>query len=128
MKYTIMVAVLSMVVGCAPRGPAGEAGAKGVPGEVGPQGPQGIQGIQGEQGPAGPKGLDGITIASVKLCPGDTATYPTTFPEYGICINDHLYAVYSANDGFLTELPDGLYQSNAVGSACTFTVTGCQIS
>lgn len=60
-------------------------------------------------------------ITIVQLCPG-TPTYPSTFPEDAECIDNALYAVYSANDGFLTELTPGLYQSNAIGSSCTFTV------
>lgn len=61
-------------------------------------------------------------ITPVQFCPNVTPTYPTTFPEVGFCIQGNLYAVYSANDGFLSLIPPGTYVSNAIGSACTFTV------
>lgn len=77
---------------------------------------------QGPQGIPGQPGAPGTTIEPVQFCPGVTTAYPTTFPEVGFCIDGNLYAVYSTNDGFLTLVPPGLYQSNAVGSACTFTV------
>lgn len=70
----------------------------------------------------GTNGAPGTTISSVQFCPGSIATYPTTFPEIGFCIEGNLYAVYSANDGFLTEIPPGQYLSNAIGSSCNFTV------
>jgi hypothetical protein len=79
-------------------------------------------GQQGQSGPQGPAGANGTAITIVQFCPGVTPTYPTTFPEVGFCINDNLYAVYSANDGFLTEVTPGAYNSNAIGSACNFTV------
>lgn len=70
--------------------------------------------------------VNGIT--PVQFCPNVTPTYPTTFPEVAFCIQGNLYAVYSANDGFLTLIPPGVYSSNAVGSSCTFTVlNNCQI-
>lgn len=57
----------------------------------------------------------------VQFCPG-TTVYPSIFNEVGICTNTNLYAVYSANNGFLTLIPPGTYQSNAIGSSCNFTV------
>lgn len=65
---------------------------------------------------------NGFTFQSIQFCPGVTPSYPTTFPEVGFCINNVLYAVYSANNGFLTVIPTGYYNSNAIGSACSFTV------
>lgn len=79
----------------------------------------------GPVGPTGSKGDPGVSvnqITVVQFCPGVTPTYPLTFPEIGLCINNSLYAVYSANDGFLTQVPPGQYRSNAIGSACNFTV------
>jgi hypothetical protein len=66
--------------------------------------------------------LNGVTFQSIQFCPNVTPSYPTTFPEVGFCINNLLYAVYSANDGFLTMIPPGYYDSNAIGSSCSFTV------
>lgn len=65
--------------------------------------------------------LSGTVVQPVKFC-HETASYPSTFPEYGFCIGNNLYAVYSLNDGFLTLVPPGAYHSNAVGSVCNFTV------
>lgn len=78
-------------------------------------------------GATGAAGLNGTIITPVKFC-SQSPSYPTTFPEYGLCINNNLYAVYSANDGFLTLIPPGVYSSNAIGSACSFTVlANCKI-
>lgn len=79
-------------------------------GATGPQGPIGLQ------GPAGPAG-----VSVVQLCTG-TTTYPSVFVELAFVIAGRLYAVYSANNGFLFELVPGSYSSNAVGSSCNFTV------
>jgi hypothetical protein len=70
----------------------------------------------------GPPGTPGTVITTVQFCPNVVSIYPTTFPEYGLCINGNVYAVYSANDGFLTLTPPGTYNSNAIGSACAFTI------
>lgn len=97
-------------------------GPKGEPGAVGPQGPAGVQGA------VGPAGANGTAITVVQFCPGNGSQYPRMFPEVGFCINNSIYAVYSANDGFLTLIPPGTYQSNAVGSTCDFTVLdNCEV-
>lgn len=72
-------------------------------------------------GTTGTPGADGTVVSVVNFCPGETV-YPTTFPEVGFIINGHLYAVYSANNGFLTMLQPGQYVSNAINSTCNFTV------
>lgn len=64
----------------------------------------------------------------VQFCPSVT-TYPTTFSEIGFCIDSQLYAVYSANDGFLTLVVPGTYSSNGINSSCTFVVgQNCEVS
>lgn len=88
----------------------------------GPAGQTGSQGLQGNPGVAGLAGANGTVITTVQFCKGVTATYPSVFPEYGLVINGGIYAVYSANDGYLAYLPPGYYSSNAIGSACNFTV------
>ncbi len=90
------------------RGPGGYQGAQGLPGLAG-------------QSVTGPAGSDGTIVTPVQFCPG-TPSYPSTFIESGLCINGKIYAVYSANDGFLTYLPTGSYSSNAINSRCNFTV------
>jgi hypothetical protein len=107
----------------------------------GPQGPQGVAGTQGQQGstgatgkpgatgPQGPTGANGSTITVIQFCPGVIPKYPSTFPEVGLCLNGNIYAVYSANDGFLALLSPGVYESDAIGSSCTFTVqSNCIVS
>ena len=84
-------------------------------------GQQGIQGQTGNTGPQGPSGLNGTTITSIQFCPGIN-TYPSTFPEVGFCINNQIYAVYSANDGFLSLMQPGAYSSNGINSSCNFTI------
>jgi len=110
-----------------PQGNTGPQGATGAQGGTGPQGPQGPTGPQGATGPQGPTGADGTQITPVKFC-SQTANYPTTFPEYGLCINNSLYAVYSTNGGFLALIPNGNYKSDGVGSSCNFTVNGCTVT
>ena len=115
----------------------GAVGPQGVPGEsivgpVGPQGqtgqsgPQGLPGVQGPAGPQGPSGANGspgTVIAPIQFCQGITPSYPSTFPESGFCIDGNIYAVYSANDGFLSIIPPGTYSSDGINASCTFTVT-----
>lgn len=93
----------------------------GVDGETGPIGLTGSMGIAGAVGPQGPNGTPGTVVGVVQFCPG-VPTYPSIFPEYGIIIAGQLYAVYSANGGFLALIPSGTYNSNAIGNSCTFTV------
>ncbi len=127
-----MAFILGTVMACAPGELEGRLGLRGHDGStvVGPQGPQGSPGIQGPSGAQGLIGLpgqDGTMITIVQFCPG-TPVYPSTFLEVGECISGKLYGVYSANDGFLAYLPNGQYTSNAIGSTCNFTITGCTIS
>ncbi len=82
------------------------------------KGDRGSDGAVGKQGPAG---QDLVPVTVVKLCPGAT-TYPSVFVEVGLCINNKLWGVYSANGGFLTELSPGNYSSNAIGSACNLKI------
>ena len=90
---------------------------------VGPMGPTGATGPQGAVGigTTGPSGADGTVITVVQFCPG-TPTYPSVFPETGLCINNRIYAVYSMLNAFLTEVTPGLYNSTGVGSSCNFEV------
>ena len=98
-------------------------------GSNGAQGPQGETGAAGPQGPQGTSGNPGTTIAIITFCQGVTPQYPGIFPEVGFCINGNIYAVYSANDGFLAEIEPGVYQSDAISSVCTFRVLpNCQVT
>jgi hypothetical protein len=88
----------------------------GTMGQTGPTGSIGATGATGAQGAAGV-----ANISIVQFCPGNTS-YPNEFNEIGICINNNLYAVYSQNDGFLTEVLPGTYSSDGINASCTFTV------
>lgn len=113
MKHLILLVVAVVSLTACGRGPDGPHGAKGDVGSIG------AAGVQGQQGVAG---IAGTQIVPVKFCV-ENAAYPAVFPEYGLCINNQMYGVYSTNGGFLALLPVGSYNSNAVGSACTFTIT-----
>lgn len=117
-KLISLAITVALIASCGKTEYAGEQGERGIPG---PKGDQGIPGDVGPVGPQGPSGSDGTEIVVVKLCPGNTS-YPGVFVEVGVCINNKLYGVYSANGGFMTELPPGNYQSNAIGSACNLKV------
>lgn len=91
----------------------------------GASGPVGATGPTGNQGPAG---TDLNNISMVKFC-SETPSYPSSFPEYGLCMNNQLWGVYSDHGGFWALLPPGTYSSNGINSSCTFTIgTNCSIT
>ena len=84
------------------------------------------QGAQGPAGQTGAPGVDTSPISVVQLCTSCVPTYPSVFAEVAYCIDGSLYATYSANGGFTTEIPPGAYSSDGVGCSCSFTVeAGC---
>lgn len=111
-------------------GQDGIAGTDGLDGTNGINGSNGIDGLDGKDGRDGTNGTNGVNgtiVAPVQFCPG-VNKYPSTFPEVGFCINDQIYAVYSANGGFLTVVSPGNWSSNAIGSSCNFTVAAhCKV-
>lgn len=101
----------------------GSDGASGISGSNGSDGQNGLDGSNGING------TNGTVITSIQLCNGITPSYPSTFPEVALCIDNQLYAVYSANDGFLVLLTPGVYSSNGINASCTFTVgQNCGVS
>jgi hypothetical protein len=90
----------------------------------------GSNGHDGLNGQNGQNGSPGTVITPVQFCsPGFVPSYPNSFPEYGLCIDNVLYGVYSQNGGFLAKLPPGSYSSNGINASCTFTITaGCGVS
>lgn len=96
----------------------------------GPQGNPGVSGPAGQSiiGPQGIAGTNGTTFTIVQFCKNPVTTYPNTFSEVAYCVNDVLYGVYSANDGFLAALPNGNYTSDGINASCDFTINGCTIS
>ena len=110
-------------------GATGAQGEQGETGATGAQGATGATGAQGPQGPAGQNGTNGTIVTAIQFCPGITPKYPSAFPEVGFCISGTLYAVYSANDGFLAEITPGTYSSDGINASCTFTVEAdCKVN
>ena len=132
MKHIILVlALMTITIAC--QGPQGETGATGAEGLRGLQGrtivgPAGPAGLPGENGTDGKDGSNGSTMIPVQFCKGVTPSYPSTFPELGLCFNGDLYGVYSANGGFMVYMPPGTYYSNGINASCTFTVSAdCKV-
>lgn len=144
----IQIGCCPSVVNSGPAGPQGLQGSQGTKGDTGVSGisctvesvaasevapnggsliqcPDGSQSLvlNGTNGENGAAGTPGTLVTSVQFCPNDTPSYPSSFPEVGFCIDDNLYAVYSANGGFMTKILPGNWTSNAVGSSCNFTVS-----
>lgn len=116
-KYVaaVLIVLMLLVVLTACAGPKGDIGF------TGPAGADGAVGAPGPIGNPGQNGQDASPVTVVQFCPG-TTTYPSAFLEVGIVLNGKIYGVYSINNGFLTELPPGNYNSNAVGSSCNFII------
>lgn len=100
----------------------GTNGSNGADGHDGATGATGATGAQGIAGTNGTDGKDGTVVAPIQFCGKSHGSYPSTFPEVGFCIDDEIYAVYSANGGFLTEVLPGTWSSDGINSSCTFTV------
>lgn len=99
-------------------------GSDGPIGQVGPQGPIGFTGNPGTAGTNGKDGTDATPVTAVKFCPGYTTTYPSTFPEYGLCIGGKLYANYwDGHNSWLAEVVPGNYSSTSTSAPCNFIVT-----
>lgn len=117
-NYVLFFALLYLVIIMAACGKPHD----GAQGSTGAQGPTGAQGVPGVIGPTGPAGTNATPVTVVPLCPGFVPTYPNIFPEYALCIQSKLYGVYSANGGFLAELPPGTYSSNGINADCHLTI------
>lgn len=79
-------------------------------------GTNGIDGVDGE---------DATGVSSVQFCPNIAGS----FPEFGMCINNELYAVFMGanNQVRMSRLTPGTF-STTDGRQCTFTVVeGCTI-
>lgn len=153
-KYGIMILVF-VSIGCAKQGVVGPKGDTGPQGSIGesadscsvtsyaagtvfaPNGgtlitcPNGTSSIvlNGTNGNDGAAGIPGTVITPVQFCSGFVQSYPNTFAESGLCINNQMWGVYSANGAFLAALPPGVYSSDGINSSCTFTITeNCGVS
>jgi len=133
MKHTMIVTALILTACQGPQGDRGGQGAVGAPGQtiigpVGATGPSGAPGLNGSNGLNGTNGTPGTQVDIVQFCPGST-NYASEFNEVGYCINGQIYAVYSANDGFLSLIPPGTYSSNGINSSCSFVVgPNCEVT
>ncbi len=87
----------------------------------GATGATGATGSTGATGATGAAGSPGTLVSVVQFCPGAT-NYASEFNEVGVCLGGNLYAVYSLNDGFMSEIPPGEYSSDGVNASCNFTV------
>jgi hypothetical protein len=140
------------------QGPTGATGPQGLTGVTGPQGDQGLPGAIGLTGSSGsnctvssvatslatPTGgalvsctdgtssliINGTVITLIQFCHNNAPqSYPNVFNESGFCIAGSIYAVYSANGGFLSQILPGTYSSNGINSSCNFTVgSNCSVS
>lgn len=105
---TVILILICALVGCGRKGDPGDTGQNGQAGAI---------------GAAGPRGADGTSVTPRQFCTAQSGSYPGSFPEYGLCINDELYAVFwSGGNSWLAKLYPGTYVSTATGLACTFTV------
>lgn len=87
-------------------------------------------GATGPQGQQGPSGVDLSSVSVVQFCSGYQTSYPNSFPEFGMCVNGNLYAVYwNGSDAWLAEIVSGYYASTSTSAPCNFTVTsGCNVT
>lgn len=78
----------------------------------------------------GTNGKDSIPVQPVQFCPGIPTMYPTTFAEYGLCIDNQLFAVYwDGVNSWVSLVPPGTYRSTSSTAPCTFLVSvGCQVT
>lgn len=127
-----LIVVCLFLAGCGQQGPVGPQGPTGQNGGscstspvlasvVAPNGGALISCADGTQAMI-LNGTNGTVVGVVQFCKNPVTTYPSTFNEVGFCINNTLYAVYSANGGFETTVLPGGYSSNGINSSCTFTV------
>jgi hypothetical protein len=146
-KYVLTCApmwlVMVLLIACqGPQGPAGPQGPTGQgctvstlnAGSLGaPNGGALVSCANGTQamilnGTNGTNGTNGSIITPVQFCTNSVTTYPSTFAEVGFCINGTLYAVYSANGGFETQVVSGEYGSDGINASCDFSVSGCNVT
>lgn len=77
-------------------------------------------GATGPEGEQGPPGANAANVTMIQFC----SNYNTdSFPEFGICSNNSLYAVYWDNkNSWLAEIVPGYYESTSTNVPCNFTV------
>lgn len=117
-SFVFFMLMCVILAGC-----AGQEGKPGRDGHNGVDGTDGQNGTPGATGPQGPQGNQGQPGTTVKFCPSKVVSYPTSFPEFGICVDNVIYAVYwDGHNSWLTEVPQGAYISTSTSAPCNFTV------
>lgn len=78
----------------------------------------------------GPQGPPGTQVTMVQFCTNYNTNYPSTFPEYGFCVNGNLYATYwDGTDAWTSEVVPGNYESTSTSAPCNFSVSqNCAIT
>lgn len=104
-------------------------GVNGVNGLDGINGTDGLNGTNGTNGSNGTNGTNATPITTVQFCPNYTGTYPSDFPEFGICIAGNTYAVYwDGRNAWLAQVYPGAYSSTSSSAPCNFTMlANCQV-
>jgi len=60
---------------------------------------------------------------TVKFCANQTVSYPNSFPEWGLCLQNQLYAVFfDGQNAWWAQIPAGNYRTTSTGLICNFTV------
>lgn len=110
--------------------PDGVDGSPGTEGPKGDQGNTGQTGLDGAPGLAGNNGTDATPVTTIQFCPGYTTTYPSTFPEFGLCLSGNVFAVYwDGHNSWLTKVVPGYYASTSTSAPCSFTLsTTCRVT
>lgn len=70
-------------------------------------------------------------VTMVQFCSNYSGTtYPTSFPEFGLCLNNLLYGVYwDGHNSWLAEIVPGYYLSTSTSAPCNFHVLpNCGVS
>ncbi len=56
---------------------------------------------------------------TVKFCANQTVSYPNSFPEFGLCLNNIIYAVFfDGQNAWLAQIPAGNYRTTSTGLIC----------
>lgn len=67
--------------------------------------------------------IPGNNVSTVLFCANTTTTYLTSFPEFGLCINNLLYGVYwDGHNSWLAQIVPGYYLSTSTSAPCNFHV------
>lgn len=96
----------------------GAIGAQGSAGSVGATGSTGASGTNGSNG------TDAPPVTMVQFCSSYTTTYPSSFPEWGFCVQGHLFATYyDGSNAWTAEIVPGTYNSTSTSAPCSFVVS-----